>query len=266
MDVIVLTKFLAPFLPVLMNVGHKVFDGAIAKAGEDAWCKAKAVWVKIQPKVEAKPMAKAAAEELANSPNDADALDTLQKQLKKLLDEDKALAAEIAGLMEEDSEVISKVVNTFNETVTGNENVVQNVTGKVGGDNVGGDKTTLGNISGSTGIAVGRQASAIVNITNQLQNSSNPEAQKLGKLLKQLQVEIEKEDSGLIPKNRDKALKHLETIGKFGDDRKNSDLRDNVETALDALPTILSQGTGLNKTHIDTLLTSIKENLNSLGL
>ena len=126
---------------------------------------------------------------------------------------------------------------------------------------VSGDKITVGNISNSQGVAIGRQASATVNITNQLQNSSNPEAQKLGKLLEQLQVEIEKEDSGLIPKNRDKALKHLETIGKFGGERQNSDLRDQAETALDALPTILNQGTGLNKTHLDTLLATIKENL-----
>ncbi|MBD2472662.1 hypothetical protein [Nostoc sp. FACHB-145] len=260
MDVISLTKFLVPFLPILMNVGNKVFDGAIAKVGEDVWDKAKdkakAVWAKLQPKVEAKPMAKVAAEELAKSPNDEVALDTLQKLLKELLDGDKPLATEITGLMEEDSEVISKVVNTLNQTVTGNENVVNTVTG-----NVGGDITNVGNIAGSTGIAVGRQASATVNITNQLQNSSNPEAQKLGKLLEQLQIEIQKEDSELTQKDRDKALKHLQNIGKFGDDRENSDLRDNAETALDALPTILSQGAGFNKTRIDTLLTSIKENL-----
>ena len=102
-----------------MNVGNKAVEGAAQKLGEDVWRKATAVWGKLQAKVEAKPMAKGAAEELANSPNDADALDTLQKQLKKLLDEDKALAAEIAGLMSEDSEVISKVVNTYNQTITG---------------------------------------------------------------------------------------------------------------------------------------------------
>jgi hypothetical protein len=261
MDIALLVKFLAPCLPFLLNVGNNAVEGAAKKLGEDVWRKATDIWGKLLPKVEAKPMAKGAAEELANSPDDADALDILQKQLKKLLDEDKALAADIAGLMQEDSEVISKFVNTFNQTVTGNDNVVQNVTGKVGGDNVGGDKNTIGNISGGTGIAIGRQASATVNTTNRLQNANNPEAQKLADLLKQLQVEIEKEDSGMIPKDQNKALTHLETIGKFGGDRQNSDLRGQAETALDALPTILSQGTGLNKTHIDTLLTSIKENL-----
>ncbi|MBD2458739.1 hypothetical protein H6G80_32345 [Nostoc sp. FACHB-87] len=141
MDIAILVKFLTPCLPFLMSVGNKAVEGASQKLGEDVWTKAKAIWAKLQPKVETKPMAKGAAEELANSPNDADALDILQKQLKKLLDEDKALAAEIAGLMSEDSEVISKVVNAYHQTITGNENVVQNVTGdsnktigKVGGD------------------------------------------------------------------------------------------------------------------------------------
>ncbi|MBV6626988.1 MAG: hypothetical protein KI793_29305 [Rivularia sp. (in: Bacteria)] len=141
MDIALLVKFLAPCLPFLLNVGNKAVEGAAQKLGEDVWRKATAVWSKLRPKVEAKPMAKGAAEELANSPNDTDALEILQKQLKKLLDEDKALAAEIAGFMEENSEVISKVVNTFNQNITGNDNVVQNVTGdgnksigKVSGD------------------------------------------------------------------------------------------------------------------------------------
>ena len=67
-------------------------------------------------------------------------MEILQKQLKKLLDEDKSLAAEIAGLMEEESEVISPVVNTFNQTITG-ENIVQNSTG----DN----NKTFGKVSGN---------------------------------------------------------------------------------------------------------------------
>jgi CHAT domain len=141
MDIALLVKFLVPCLPFLLNVGNKAVEGASQKLGEDVWRKATVVWGKLQSKVEAKPMAKGAAQELANFPDDADALDILQKQLKKLLDEDKALAAEIAGLMAEDSEVISKVVNTLNQTITGNKNLVQNSTGdnnktigKVGGD------------------------------------------------------------------------------------------------------------------------------------
>lgn len=134
---------------------------------------------------------------------------------------------------------------------------------KVAGNYVGGDNTTFGNIGNisGTGIALGTKATATVNNINQLQNSNNPEAQELAELIEQLQAEIEKVDSGLIAKNQDKALKHLTKISKFGNNRQNSDLRDDAETALDALPTILNQATGLNQTNIDTLLTKIKQNL-----
>ncbi|MBN3940123.1 hypothetical protein [Nostoc sp. NMS9] len=145
MDIVTLTTFLTPFLPYLLKVGEKATEEAGKKFGEgfgaNAWEKAKALWSQLQPKVEEKPMAKGAAEELANSPNDADAKETLQKQLKKFLDEDKNLYAEIARLMQEDSEAISQVVNTFNQTISGDDNVVQNIAGdgnkaigRVGGD------------------------------------------------------------------------------------------------------------------------------------
>lgn len=133
MDIATLTTFLTPFLPFLLKVGEKATQEAGKKFGEgfgaSAWEKAKALWTKLQPKVEAKPIAKGAVEELAKFPNDADAKETLQKQLKKLLDEDKNLADEIARLMQEDSEVISKVVNTFNQTISGSDNVAQNIAG-----------------------------------------------------------------------------------------------------------------------------------------
>ncbi|MEI1372920.1 hypothetical protein PQG02_30600 [Nostoc sp. UHCC 0926] len=136
---------MTPFLPYLLKVGEKATEEAGKKFGEgfgaNAWEKAKALWSKLQPKMEAKPLAKGAAEELANSPNDADAKETLQKQLKKFLDEDKNLYAEIARLMQEDSEAISQVVNTFNQTISGDDNVMQNIAGdgnkaigRVGGD------------------------------------------------------------------------------------------------------------------------------------
>jgi hypothetical protein len=126
-------------------------------------------------------------------------------------------------------------------------------------DKVGSDKITVGSITNSTGIAIGRNASANVRIINQLQDSNNPEAQRLADLLKQLQSIVTTKGSGLSPKNQEKALKHLDAIGKFGRDQQNSDLQDDAETALDALPTILSQGTGLNQTQIKSLLESIQE-------
>ena len=129
MDVIVLTKFLAPFLPFLMNVGNKVFDGAVAKAGEDAWDKAKAVWAKLQPKVETKPAALEAAADVAKAPDDEDLQVALRVQLKKLLEQDELLAQEIARIMQENTQDNS------------GDKVVQNVTGE--------NNQTLGSVQGS---------------------------------------------------------------------------------------------------------------------
>ena len=132
---------------------------------------------------------------------------------------------------------------------------------KVGGDKVSGDKTTVGNITGNTGVTIGSQASTTVNNTNQPQNANNPKVQELENLLEQLQAEIKKANSGLTQKDLDKLSKHLTTIRNFGGDRQNSDLRNNAETALDALPTILSRGISLNRTYTNTLMINIKENL-----
>ena len=129
MDVVVLTKFLAPFLPFLMNVGNKVFDGAVAKAGEDAWDKAKAVWAKLQPKVETKPAALEAAADVAKAPDDEDLRVALRVQLKKLLEQDELLAQEIARIMQRNAQGNS------------DDKVVQNVTGN--------NNQTLGSVQGS---------------------------------------------------------------------------------------------------------------------
>ncbi|MBD2524091.1 hypothetical protein [Nostoc sp. FACHB-133] len=133
MDIITLTTFLTPFLPYLLKAGEKAAEEAGKKLGEgfgaNAWEKAKALWTKLQPKVEAEPMAEGAAKKLAKSPDNQKAKASLQEELKNFLDEDKNLAAEIARLMQEDSEVISKVVNTFNLTMSGNDNVAQNFAG-----------------------------------------------------------------------------------------------------------------------------------------
>ena len=95
-----LIKFLAPFLPFLMNAGNKVFDGMNTKAGEDAWDKSKAVWAKLKPKIETKPAALEAAEDVASSPNDKDLQIVLRVQLKKLLEQDQLLAREVAQIMQ----------------------------------------------------------------------------------------------------------------------------------------------------------------------
>ncbi|WP_375467947.1 hypothetical protein [uncultured Nostoc sp.] len=98
MDIALLVKFLAPCLPFLLNVGNKAVEGASQKVGEDVWNKAKAIWAKLYPKVEAKEAAKEAATDVAQKPEDEDLQTSLRVQLKKILEADTALAEEIAKI------------------------------------------------------------------------------------------------------------------------------------------------------------------------
>ncbi|MBW4449831.1 MAG: hypothetical protein KME38_24070 [Spirirestis rafaelensis WJT71-NPBG6] len=101
MDIAILVKFLAPCLPFLLNVGNKAVEGASQKLGEDIWRKATVVWNKLQPKIEAKEAAIEAAVDVAKNPVDEDSIAALRQQLKKILENDSSLAAEIAKILEE---------------------------------------------------------------------------------------------------------------------------------------------------------------------
>lgn len=90
------TALLAPALPFLVKAGKQVGTGALEKMGADAWERAKAVWEKLRPRLEAKPAAQEAIAEVVNSPSDEDAQASLRLQIKKLLKEDKELAAELS--------------------------------------------------------------------------------------------------------------------------------------------------------------------------
>ncbi|BAY92964.1 MULTISPECIES: hypothetical protein [unclassified Tolypothrix] len=104
MDIALIVKFLAPCLPFLLNVGNKAIEGASQKVGEDGWNKAKAIWAKLHPKVEAKEAAKEAAADVAQNPDDEDLQASLRVQIKKILDADTALAEEIAKILQASSD------------------------------------------------------------------------------------------------------------------------------------------------------------------
>ncbi|GAX41049.1 hypothetical protein NIES4075_20170 [Tolypothrix sp. NIES-4075] len=100
MDIALLVKFLAPCLPFLLKVGNKAVEGASEKVGEDVWNKAKAIWAKLHPKVEAKEAAKEAATDVAQKPEDEDLQASFRVQLKKILDADTPLAEEITKILQ----------------------------------------------------------------------------------------------------------------------------------------------------------------------
>lgn len=142
-------------------------------------------------------------------------------------------------------------------------NVNGDVSGVAGGDNTG--------VAGKaiTGAAGGDISGTLTITMGQLEDSKNPEALKLADLLKQLKTAIEKPDSGLAPKDRDKALKHIDSIGKLGTEPNNADLLDKAGDALDALPTIIKRGNGLiefAEKYLPTITTGIKAILGGWGI
>lgn len=96
-----IVSFLSPYLPFLLNVGGKVAEGAYQQAGAYGWDKAKAIWGKLKPKVEAKEAAKEAAADVAQNPEDKDLQASLRVQLKKILEADTALAEELAKILQQ---------------------------------------------------------------------------------------------------------------------------------------------------------------------
>ena len=100
-DIPSLVKFLAPCLPFLLNVSNKAVEGTSRRSSEDVWRKAIVVWSKLQLHVEAQPAVIEAVMDVAKDIEDEDSQAILRKQLKKILESDKVLTAEVAKILEE---------------------------------------------------------------------------------------------------------------------------------------------------------------------
>jgi hypothetical protein len=141
MDVTTLAKdlavFLTPLLPYLLKTGEKAVEETGKKLGGDAWDRAKGLWAKLRPEVEAKPAAQEAVLDAAAAPNDDDIQAALRLQLRKLLAEDAVLAGEIARLWQEAQQAGVTVIAlgersvaigrdvTSSTIMTGDQNVVK---------------------------------------------------------------------------------------------------------------------------------------------
>jgi len=98
MDIASLTAFLAPLLPALLKIGGRVADETVAAVGDEAVGFARRLWDKLRGKVESKSAAQEAVNDVAEHPEDEDLQAALRVQLRKLLEEDTELAAEISKL------------------------------------------------------------------------------------------------------------------------------------------------------------------------
>lgn len=110
-DVIILTKFLSPFLPYLLKLGDKAAEEAAKKLGGDAWEKAKAIWSKLRPKVEAKEEAKVGVQQVAAKPESEARQLVLREELETLLKDNPDLATAITQIIESDSSAASTITN-----------------------------------------------------------------------------------------------------------------------------------------------------------
>jgi hypothetical protein len=98
----------------------------------------KALWAKLRPTVEEKSSAAEAVQEVAKAPEDVDAQAVLRVQLRKILEGDSSLAAEIAQILEAAGPKISAHLKVHGSGggAQGNHNVVAGKEGIAAGRDV----------------------------------------------------------------------------------------------------------------------------------
>ena len=95
------TTALVPLLPYLLKAGEKAAEETGKAVASQSFEWGKSLWSKLKPKVEAKPAALEAAQDVAQTPEDKDLQAVLRVQLKKLLTEDQSLAEEVSRWLEQ---------------------------------------------------------------------------------------------------------------------------------------------------------------------
>ena len=92
---------MAPLLPYMTKGGEEALKEVGKKAGGAAWVAGKGLWSKLKDKIAGRPAAQEAAADVAASPGDKPAQTALAWQLKKILEEDPALAREMTAWAQE---------------------------------------------------------------------------------------------------------------------------------------------------------------------
>lgn len=128
---------LAPALPYLLKSAEHAASQAATAIGEQTWKYAQRLWDKLAPRLGERPGAREAAEDVAADPADEDARQVLAYQLRKLLERDEGLAAEVEAIMAEAAQHVEIRV-AGDRNVTMNDAVVNDTT------IVTGDGNTLG--------------------------------------------------------------------------------------------------------------------------
>jgi hypothetical protein len=136
-DVAAVGALLAPALPYLLRPAEHVASQASDAIGAKGWEYAQRLWDKLGARLTERPAAQEAAEDVAADPSDADARQVLAYQLRKMLERDEGLAAEIEQLMAEAAQHVE--IN-----VSGDRNVTISDASVQSSTIVTGDGTVLG--------------------------------------------------------------------------------------------------------------------------
>lgn len=121
MNPLTITSLIAPYLPFLLEkAGGSAIESVASKVGEDSWAKAKAIWLKLQPKVESNAAAKVATDKLAEKPSSNAWKAALAEELESILKNDAALAQAIREILEETPEFRSNT-NKIQQIVNENQ-------------------------------------------------------------------------------------------------------------------------------------------------
>ncbi len=130
--------FLIPLLPFLSKAGETMAEEAGKNLVGAAWDKAKSMWARLKPKVDANPAALAVVKRAENKPDDGRVKGALELELEEMLSGDGEFAKQIAELLEE-----AKAAGGIKQNVTGNRNVT--IGGSVSGSTIiTGDKNKAG--------------------------------------------------------------------------------------------------------------------------
>jgi hypothetical protein len=135
MEIAALAAFLAPLLPALLRGTENLVEEAVQGVGHKAWEFATRLWHRFSPRVQEKPAALEAAEDVVGQPDDARARAAFELQLEKLLRADADLARDIERLWTEGQRegIVAAVGersvavggNVTGTIVTGDENTIQ---------------------------------------------------------------------------------------------------------------------------------------------
>ncbi len=116
-DVAAIGALLAPALPYLLKSADHAATQAATAIGEKGLEYAQRLWDMLAVRLGDRPGAREAAEEVAADPADGDARRVLEYHVRKLLERDAGLAAEVEALM-------AQAAQHVEIRVTGDRNVI----------------------------------------------------------------------------------------------------------------------------------------------